>query len=171
MVVQACIFHQILTALFTPISCFFDIFLFLVAHQASRQGILWGKPVCCVLPPKRAFSVPEILRDPTTNNTMCGEPIILRVWVSQLLTCLLSLHGCSRVPVSSGHGHFCFGGLQSDSCLDRTSPHPASPSYELQKKKGVGRLLKALSLSASNRFILISSICLLLPCGTSENME
>lgn len=46
MVVGACIFHQALTALFAFILCFFDIFLFLVAHQASRQGSLRGKPVC-----------------------------------------------------------------------------------------------------------------------------
>lgn len=46
MVVGACIFHQALTALFAFISCFFDIFFFLVAHQASRGGALWGKPVC-----------------------------------------------------------------------------------------------------------------------------
>lgn len=144
-VVGACIFHQVLTALFTPVSHFFDIFFFLMAHQTSRQATR-EKPVCCVMPPKHAFSIPDILWDPITKNTICGKPITFRVWVSQLLICLLSFHGYLSVPGSSGRGHSCSGGFQSDSCLNRTLSHPASASNELQKKKRVDRVLKALSL-------------------------
>lgn len=55
-----------------------------------------------------------------------------------------------------------------------------SAAYELQRKKwpmlelgacSAGRVLKAPCLSASNRFLLVSSICSLLPIGTSKSME
>jgi len=126
MVVGACIFHQALTALFAFICSFLDIFLFLVARQASRQGALWGKAVCWVLSPGGAVSPPEILGDSVTSNACVENPSAggYRLFSFYLASC--ALQGYSGVPRSSGgHSHSpCPGGFQLGSCLDRTPLRP-----------------------------------------------
>lgn len=68
MVVGACVFHQVLTALFTFILCFFDI-SFLVAHQASRQGALRGRSVLSSVTGRYRFSMSN------THTHTCGKRV------------------------------------------------------------------------------------------------